>query len=226
MKTHLSRKSLLPATLALAAFFGLSQLAGAATIWSDPNGGDWSVGTNWTAGAPGATSDVQFGDVGAGQTTTDDIASETIDSLIYNQDDGLQQTTVIPSGQTLTIASGVAVGSPILYVGSTAAVTTSTTAVIAAIQGTDLTSALDLSGSGDIWVAQGNTTAGTHNAQLNLQGLGTLNASIGRLLVGVNVNGINRASGFLLLAQTNVITATGASPQVEVGEATANGNSG
>ena len=53
-----------------------------------------------------------------------------------------------------------------------------------------------------------------------------MNASIGRLLVGVNVNGINRASGFLLLAQTNVITATGASPQVEVGEATANGNSG
>ena len=228
MKTHLSWKSLLPATLALAAFFGLSQLAGAATVWSDPNGGDWSVGTNWNSPftAPGATNDVQFGDVGAGHTTTNDIASETIDSLIYNQDDNLQQTTVIPSGQTLTIASSVAAGSPILYVGSTTAATTSTTAVIAAIQGTDLTSALDLTGSGDIWVAQGNTTAGTHNAQLNLQNLGTLNASIGRLLVGVNVNGINRASGFLLLAQTNVITATGASPQVEVGEATANGNSG
>jgi fibronectin-binding autotransporter adhesin len=228
MKTYLSRKSLLPASLALAAFFGLSQLAGAATIWSNPNGGDWSVGANWNSPftAPGATNDVQFGDAGAGQTTTDDIASETIDSLIYNQDDSLQQTTVIPPGQTLTIASSVAAGSPILYVGSTAAITTSTTAVIAAIQGTDLTSSLDLTGSGDIWVAQGNTTAGTHNAQLNMQGLGMLNASIGRLLVGVNVNGINRASGFLLLAQTNVITATGASPQVEVGEATANGNSG
>ena len=64
--------------------------------------------------------------------------------LIYNQDDNLQQTTVIPSGQTLTIASSVGAGSPILYVGSTTAVITSTTAVIAAIQGTDLTSALDL----------------------------------------------------------------------------------
>ena len=83
MKTYLSRKSLLPASLALAAFFGLSQLAGAATIWSNPNGGDWSVGANWNSPftAPGTTNDVQFGDVGAGQTTTDDIASETIDSL-------------------------------------------------------------------------------------------------------------------------------------------------
>src|ERR1700733_7052025 len=73
MKTHLSRKSLLPATLALAAFFGLTQLADAPpTIWSDPNGGDRSVPANWTAGTPGATNDVQFGDVGAGHTTTND----------------------------------------------------------------------------------------------------------------------------------------------------------
>jgi len=59
-----------------------------------------------------------------------------------------------------------------------------------------------------------------------MSGLGTLNANIGRLYVGVNINGINRPSGTLLLAQTNNITLTGASPQVEVQESGVNANGG
>ena len=104
------------AALALAAAFAFIQPAGAATpVWSNANGGDWSVGANWsTAAAPGTADDVQFGDTGAGATTTNNIPSETIDSLTYDQDDSLQQTTVIPSGQTLTLASSVAAGKPIL----------------------------------------------------------------------------------------------------------------
>jgi len=213
------------AVLAFAAVWLSIQSSHAATVWTNSIGGDWSISGNWfPAGAPGTTSDVQFGDVGSGSPNTNDISSETIDSLTYNQDNGLQQTTVIPPGQTLTIASSVAAGNAELYVGSTTAATTSGTLVDAAIQGA--TSGITLTGSGDIWVSQGNTTAGAHNAKLDLSGLGTLTANIGRLLVGTPVNGINRVSGTLLLAQTNNLTFTGASPQVEVGEAVSNGNSG
>ncbi len=228
-KNVLLSKNLLPtiAVAAIASVLMLAQPAAAApNTWKDPAGGNWSVGTNWTSLAiPVTTDDVIFGDVGAGSPNTDDIAGETIDSLTYNQDNGLQQTTVISPGKTLTVTGSGAAGTGLLYIGSTSAATTATTLVPVAIQGTGST--LQLNGAGDIWVAQGNATASTHNATLDLSGLTTFNANVGRLLVGVNVNGINRVSGTLLLAQTdNILTCTGASPQVEVGEATANGNSG
>lgn len=221
-----STRSSLFSVIGLVILFALAQAACAATItFTNTSGGDWSVGANWNpAGPPGTSSDVVFGDAAGGSTTTDDILSANIDSLTYNQDNGSQQTTVIPSGQTLTISSSVAAGSPELYVGSTSASTTSSTLVPAKIMGTDLTSALTLTGAGDIWVSQGNGTSGTHMATLDMSGLGTFTANVGRLYVGTPVNGINRPSGTLLLAQTNYITLTGSSPQVEVQEATANAN--
>ena len=209
--------------LALAILFVLTQLAGAAAnTWNNAAGGYWSVPGNWSSGVPGTTSDVIFGNTGAGASNTNDISSETIDSLVYNQNNGLQQTTVINPGQTLTFASSVAAGNFELYAGNTG--TTVGEQVPAAIQG--LNSTLTMTGLGDIWSAQGATGNGTQDATLDLSGLGTLNASIGRLLVGVNVNGVNRMAGIVKLAQTNNLVFTGGSPQVEVGEATANGNSG
>lgn len=218
----------MPAMLALAVLFAPDQPADAAPItWTNTAGGNWSVGANWNpTGPPVSSSDVIFGDGAAGSTTTEDLLSATIDSLAYNQDNGLQQTTIIPSGKTLAISSGVAAGSFELYVGSTSGATTSSTQVPSRIAGTDLTSTLSLTGAGDIWVAQGNSSSGTHMATLDMSGLGTFNASVGRLYVGVAVNGINRPSGTLLLAQTNTITLTGASPQVEVQESSVNANGG
>ncbi len=212
------------AALALASVLAMTQRAGAAvTTWTNAAGGNWSVPGNWNpSGVPGTTADVVFGDVGAGSPNTDDVVGETIDSLTYNQDNGAQQTTVIGPGQTLTINSGVAAGSALLYTGSTSAATGAGTLLPVAIQGA--TSTLTLNGAGDIWVAQGNGTAGGHIATLDLSGLGTLNATIGRLYVGVNINGINRPSGTLLLAATNNITLNGTSPQVEVQESTVNAN--
>ena len=151
-----------------------------------------------------------------------DISSETINSLTYNQNNGSQQTTVINPGNTLTIASSVAAGSAELYDGNTG--TTTGEQVPTAIQG--LGGTITMTGLGDIWSAEGGSANGTQDATLDLSQLGTLNASIGRLLVGVNVNGVNRMAGKVLLAQTNNLTFTGASPQVEVGEAVSNGNSG
>lgn len=230
-RSRIARKQsyfLISAVLALAGLFASVRFADAASLtWTNTGGGDWSVGANWNpAGPPVSSSDLIFGDGTEGSTNTDDLSSATIDSLTYNQDNGSNQTTIIPSGQTLTISSGVAAGSSELYVGSTSAATTSSTQVPVKIAGTDLTSTLDLTGAGDIWVAQGNSTSGSHMATLNMSGLGTFNASVGRLFVGVNINGINRPSGTLLLAQTNTITLTGSSPQVEVQESPVNANGG
>lgn len=226
--TRNQRYFLISAVLALTSLFASVRSADAAPItWTNTAGGNWSVGANWNpAGPPVSSSDVIFSNDAAGSTTTDDILSATIDSATYSQANGLQQTTIIPSGQTLTIASGVAAGSSELYVGSISASTTASTQVPARIAGSDLTSALKLTGSGDIWVSQGNSTAGSHMATLDLSGLGTFDASVGRLLIGTAVNGINRPSGTLLLAQTNTITLTGASPQVELQEGAVNANGG
>lgn len=217
------------AVLALTSLFAPVRSANAASpiTFTNAAGGNWSVGANWSpAGPPVSASDVIFSNGVAGSTNTDDITSATIDSLTYSQANGSNQTTIIPSGETLTVSSGVAAGSAELYVGSTSASTTSSTQVPAKIAGTDLTSTLSLTGAGDIWVAQGNSTSGTHMATLDMSGLGTFNASVGRLYVGVAVNGINRPSGTFLLAQTNTITLTGGSPQVEVQESSVNANGG
>lgn len=215
----------IPTVLFLATMLAMTQLAGAAAdTWNNAAGGNWSVAGNWSGGAPGSTSDVIFGNTGAGFSNTNNISSLTIDSLNYNQSNGSNQVTVIPPGQTLTIASSVAAGNFELYAGNTPGA--SGEQVNAAIQG--LSSTVTMTGLGDIWSAEGGTANVTpfQDATLNLSGLGTLNATIGRLLVGVNVNGINRMAGEVILAQTNNLTFTGASPQVEVGEAVSNGNSG
>ena len=213
--------------LAVTAGSAFVQRAGATPTWNNPAGGNWSVAGNWSpSGAPGSASDVIFGDLGAGSPNTNDISSETIDSLTYNQDNGLLQTTVIDPGQTLTVNSSIAAGSALLSIGSTSGSTGAGTIVGAAILGGSGASALSLNGSSDIWVSQGFTSAGTHYAQLDLSQLGTLNATIGRLWVGVNVNGNNRPAGVLLLALTNNITLTGGAPQVMVGNAASNGNIG
>src|SRR5579862_356750 len=104
------RYLLVSITLALTSLLASVQFANAAPItFTNAAGGNWSVGANWNpAGPPASSSDVVFGDGAGNSTTTEDILSATINSMTYNQDNGSQQTTIIPSGQTLTIASGVA----------------------------------------------------------------------------------------------------------------------
>ena len=198
-----------------------AQPAGAAPTWNNAAGGNWSVGANWsTLAAPGAADDVIFGNVGAGAPTTDDISAETINSLTYNQTTGTAHTTVINPGQTLTINGSGAAGTALLYVG---AANTTGLLVPVFIQGAGST--LTLNGAGDLDVRQGGTAGGSQMATLDLSGLDTFNATIGRLLVAQSPNNtINRLSGTLILAKTNTITLTGASPQVMVQDPNANAN--
>src|ERR1039458_4137983 len=214
----------IPTVLALVTMLALTQLAGAAPTWNNAAGGNWSVAGNWSpSGVPGTASDVIFGNTGSGFPNTNNISSETINSLTYDWSNGSQQTTVIPSGQTLTVNSSLAAGSALLLAGSATAAPSSGTLAPAAITGGGN---LVLSGAGDIVVHIGNATAGAHMATLDLSGLNSLTATIGRLLIGqaVAANAVNRPSGTLILAVTNTITCNGASPQVMLQDSGSNAN--
>lgn len=210
--------------LALAAMLVLAQPAGAAPItWNNAAGGNWSVGPNWsTLAAPGTADDVIFGNVGAGSPNTNDISSETIDSLTYNQNNALQQTTVINPGRTLTINSSIAAGNTtsLLYVGGA---NVNNLLVPAVMQGGGN---LTLNGAADLVARQGGVAGGSQIATLDLSGLNNFNATIGRILLGVTFAGdsVNRDSGTLILAATNNITLTGTLPQVMVQNSTVNAN--
>ena len=217
----------IPTVLALVTVLALTQLAGAAPTWNNAAGGNWSVAGNWSpSGVPGTASDVIFGNTGSGFPNTNNISSETINSLTYDWSNGSQQTTVIPSGQTLTVNSSVAANSALLLEGSAAAAPTTTTFTPCAINGGG---SLVLSGLGDIVIHEGTTSGGAaanHMATLDLSGLNSFTATIGRLLIGQANGGVtvNRPSGTLILAATNTITCTGTSPQVMVQDGGSNAN--
>jgi autotransporter-associated beta strand protein len=198
-------------------------------------GGDWSVGANWTGGTgtggiPGTADDVTFGDaVLTGNGTTMD-ENFTIDSLSYSPDNGVQQTTTINQGLTLQISD--AGSGNVLFVGNTDASITASTQVNATILGAGTLSTLTLNGSGNLLVCQGDSTSGSHMSTLNLQGVATLNATLGGILVGTSTQSgpPNRPSGTLLLAQTSFITLTGSGTgsasalEVQYSEVNANGS--
>ncbi|HWC60931.1 MAG TPA: autotransporter-associated beta strand repeat-containing protein [Verrucomicrobiae bacterium] len=208
------------------AIFSAQTLPAATPIWSAASGGNWSTDGNWsTSLAPQTIDDVQFGNVGAGNQNTMDNAF-TINSLTYNQDNGLTHTTVLNPGLTLTVNRGNA--GNVLTVGSTSGAITSSTQVPVVIQGAGST--LSLNGTGDLVVRQGNGTAGSHMATLDMSGLDNFNASIGRLLIGqagtVPPDNVARPSGTLILAKTNTIILSGTAPQVMVQDSTQNANGG
>jgi len=199
----------------------------AAATWNNAAGGNWSVPANWSPSAvPGATSDVLFGNTGAGSPNTNDISSETINSLSFDWNNGSQQTTVINPGKTLTVNGSGAAGTALLLEGSASAAPAAGTLAPAAITGAG--GNLVLNGAGDIVIHLGQGTAGAHMATLDLSGLDSLTATVGRLLVGQANAGaaVNRPSGTLILAATNTITLRGASPQVMVQDSGSNANGG
>lgn len=202
-----------------------SQALRAAPVWNASGGGNWSASGNWNpVSIPGTVDDVQFQNVGAGNQNTVDAAF-TINSLSYSQDNGLTHTTMINPGTTLTVNRTTT--GDVLSVNSTTAATTASTQVPVTVLGAGGT--LSIGGAGDLVVRQGNGTAGSHMATLDLSGLDTFNANIGRMLVGQANAGaaVNRPSGTLILAKTNNITMNGATaPQVMVQDGGSNANGG
>src|SRR5438105_5184948 len=94
----------------LAVLTGLTLLAGRAPAqftWTNPAGGNWSVGTNWSGGTaptPGATTTLTFGDAalaGASYAATNNIADPfTLNGLTFTNN----------AGSTVTIAPAASGG--------------------------------------------------------------------------------------------------------------------
>jgi hypothetical protein len=206
-------------SILIAAWLILPSARAAVTTWNNAAGGNWSVGANWdTLAAPGQGDDVRFLNVGAGTPTTMDL-SRTNNSLFYAQDNQGLHTTTISPGQILFINRTNA--GDVLNVGSTGGATGNNTQTPATITGPTLL----LNGTGDLVVKQGNANNGSHMATLDLSGVDTFTATIGRILVGQGTGtAINRPSGTLILAKTNNITLSGTAPQVMIQDSGQNAN--
>jgi autotransporter-associated beta strand protein len=205
-----------------AAIIALNPLASAATFnWTGASGADtfWTTPGNWSAGGPPGDSDTAaFYDDGAAfdATTVNNIvsANHTIQSLVFGQTNGFHSTLTQP-GVTLTLSGGLTVG--------TETDNGSSQTVYATIAGTGGALVIN-GGASNLVVRQGSAISSGHWATLDMSGLDTLTASVGRVLIGVP--GINRPYGTLYLAKTNSLTVTGSTPAIDVGEANSNNGNG
>jgi autotransporter-associated beta strand protein len=195
-----------------------SGAVGPGMVWNGSSSTSWSTGSNWTpAGPPVSTNDVYFYDAGAAGSagTVDNIVggNTTIGSLTYGNTNNFH-TTQINAGVTLTVG-GDTNG---LYVGTGTAA--GNLAPVSTVTGSS--GALVVSNAGaNMIVSQSNPSGSPSlsDATLDLSGLGTFNATVSSLQVGVD-SVLKGANGILNLAATNIITLTpgSASPQIDVGD--------
>jgi autotransporter-associated beta strand protein len=186
---------------------------------------NWSDRLNWQLpGAPGPGDNVIFNTTGAqtasalstpgggANTLVPDYlnnivdANTTISSLTFTNANSSYHNTLINNGRTLNITNSgsLTVGSGSLDFGSTAT-------EFVTIAGTNGTLNVNNT-NGTLFVGLGSGSSGSHQATLDLSALGTFNAKISRLMVGVGSSScgfpLARESGIVYLAQTNTITAS------------------
>ncbi len=193
-------------------------------IWSGGGGpGDmfWADAVNWTGSTPGAGFSASF--TSAGATTsllTNNIvaANVTIQQLNYDTNLSGYHTTWIQDGVTLTITNGsTSTGVQALQVGGGGngadnSFSKPVTNTITGMGGTLLILGNPL-GSGlnnslNIQIRQNATNCPPRLVTLDMSGLGTLNATVGKFYVAQGGSGANQtnASGWALLARTNIIS--------------------
>jgi hypothetical protein len=210
---------------------GLSQPG--TLIWRGTN--NWSTPQNWTnlsvggLGPPGPLNDVQFqndGSAGAAGATNNIVdaafaaGGATIRSLRYGNTNGFH-TTLITPGTTLTVSNAASGNALFAGTGTDSGANETVTATMTGAGG-----ALVVNNSlANVNIRQGGA-AGTHQATLNLSGLDSLTATAARLLIagdGATAVADSRLSGVLFLARTNIITLSGAAPQLNIGDHPSNG---
>jgi hypothetical protein len=168
---------------------------------------NWSDGPNWSSGSePSPTTPALFvtaASVGSAATINNIVdGNVTTLGLGYANTNGTYQNTYISNNVTLTVgAGGLTVGSPTVDEGNTTGNVT--------ISGGAGTLSIDDS-SAVIYVGLGHSNAvSSAEATLNMSGLGTFDADVGSLLVGVGAVGFTsvlQPAGTVYLAQTNTIT--------------------
>ncbi len=211
-----------------------------AGVWSGAGGADesWSTAANWTGGTPGPGFNASFASAGATTSlVTNNIVSTnvTIQGLFYNTNNSGFHTTWIQDGITLTVTNGTTSTTAAFQVGGTTGgdnifnlpVTNTITGLGGKlfITGADprinpaTTNALNFQVRQSAFPARANQTT------LDMSGLGTLVATVGKFYIaqggGPTGNfGQTNVSGCVLLARTNTITMLrfGNAGQFEVGD--------
>jgi autotransporter-associated beta strand protein len=191
-------------------FFLIQSATAAITTWTGTGGDDnWATAGNWDVALP-TGNDVVFAAADATGTTgptgtVNNIvdANTTVTSLKYtNLETTGNHTTRIPAGVTLTVNGGgtnIEVQSP----------TTGTTDVVyATILGDGTLSANNTAAT--LYVGQGAASASTtRRATLDMSGLETFSAVLGRVVIGQQLTGqTNRPQGTLKLARNNTLDLT------------------
>jgi len=205
----------------------LTHLASANTnIWSGASGVDlfWSTAGNWSpSGPPGVSDDARFNDTGAAldAVTINNIISvnRVVQSLTFGQTNGFHNTLINP-GVTLTVANNAAAN--LLVVGTETGVSASQQET-ATISGPGGKLVVNSASSGSaLVIREAYTSSGTHRATLDMSGLDTFEATVGRVLVAVQ-GSIVRPAGTWLLARTNTISVSGTAPAFALGDGSSNG---
>lgn len=203
----------------------------------------WSDGTNWQSpGAPTASDYVIFDDTAAADGTPYSTvgggaggisASANINNVVdgnsaiaaINYSNVLTdyQNTFLGNGVTLTIAS-TNTSPRVMTVGSAATDFGPGATGYATIGGTNGT--LDVENTnGLIYVGLGDSAANTEQSILDLSGLGSFNAVVRQVLIGVGGNsegiGMDHESGVVYLAQTNNLTAGATNSGTETSDTSA-----
>lgn len=219
-------------TMFAAAFF-TSGIASAGTYsWTGASGTDllWATPGNWDpAGPPTLTDSAIFNDEGATNSSGADAADNvvgadfSIAALAYSQTNGFHNT-FLASGVTLVVSNSAA--------GNVLLAGTETD------NGSSQRETNTVSGSGalvlnnpsaNVLVRQGSAAGNGAKSTLDLSGLDTFTAMLGRLLVGTanSSPSINRSTGMLLLAKTNTITARSSTvAAIDVGHSSSNNGGG
>jgi hypothetical protein len=183
-------------------------------VWIGTN--NWSVPLNWTNltsvgnGPPGPANDVIFASIAtrAASNAINNIVDSdtTVASLTFNNTNGFH-TTLINPGRTLT-AGGLTVGTE-TDLGNTVAVYDTITGAGGAL--------VVSNAAGNLIVRQGSANSGSAlKATLDLSGLDTFNATVGKVQLG-SLGANPRQCGILYLAQTNLMVASGSAPAIQIG---------
>jgi hypothetical protein len=190
-------------------------------LWSGAGGTNnmnWSSATNWTGGTPGPGFNAQFASPGATATfmTNNIVATNvTILGLYYNTNNSGYHTTWIQDGVTLTVTNGATATGPVLQVGSgintdnnfNLPVTNTITGANGTLRVSGNPQSSGLANALNFQIRQEATPPAPNQATLDMSGLGTMIATVGKFYIAQGGAGGGQAgvSGCAYLARTNYI---------------------
>lgn len=214
--------------------FITAALAGSG-VWSGGGGAnlDWTAAANWTGGVPGPTFSATFANPGSTTSfITNNVVSvnTTIQLLTYSTNISGYHTTLINDGVTLTVTNGTPNTTAVMQVGGVNGgdnlFNTKVTNTITGLGGTLRVLGNPLGSANanalNFQVRQNASISVPDLTTLDMSGLGTLIATVGKFYVAQGGTGGNQTNvtGRVYLARTNVITClrTANAGQFEVGD--------